>query len=45
MLNIQKIFETQDKLDRKVVEVHGLEELNLTGQVTQALYVELGELA
>lgn len=45
MLNIQKIFEAQDKLDRKVVEVHGLEELNLTGQVTQALYVELGELA
>ncbi|GLV66418.1 hypothetical protein Bmyc01_50870 [Bacillus mycoides] len=24
MLNIQKIFEAQDKLDRKVVEVHGV---------------------
>ncbi|HGV4076283.1 dUTP diphosphatase [Bacillus cereus group sp. BfR-BA-01033] len=45
MLNIQKIFEAQDKLDRKVVEVHGLEGQNLTGDVTQALYTELGELS
>ncbi|PGP53290.1 dUTP diphosphatase [Bacillus thuringiensis] len=45
MLNIQKIFEAQDKLDRKVVEVHGLEGKNLTGDVTQALYTELGELS
>ncbi|QEL88461.1 dUTP diphosphatase [Bacillus mycoides] len=45
MLNIQKIFEAQDKLDRKVVEVHGLEGRNLTGDVTQALYTELGELS
>ncbi|EOQ15399.1 hypothetical protein KQ3_05868 [Bacillus cereus B5-2] len=45
MLNIQKIFEAQDKLDRKVVEVHGLQEKNLTGDVTQALYTELGELS
>ncbi|MES5957546.1 dUTP diphosphatase [Bacillus fungorum] len=45
MLNIQKIFEAQDKLDRKVVEVHWLEGQNLTGDVTQALYTELGELS
>ncbi len=45
MLNIQKIFEAQDKLDCKVVEVHGLEGQNLTGDVTQALYTELGELS
>lgn len=45
MLNIQKIFEAQDKLDRKVVEVHGLQGQNLTGDVTQALYTELGELS
>ncbi|MEK4711089.1 dUTP diphosphatase [Bacillus sp. FSL R10-2780] len=45
MLNIQKIFEAQDKIDRKVVEVHGLEGQNLTGDVTQALYTELGELS
>ncbi|MGH1293801.1 dUTP diphosphatase [Bacillus cereus] len=45
MLNIQRIFEAQDKLDRKVVEVHGLEGKNLTGDVTQALYTELGELS
>lgn len=45
MLNIQKIFEAQDKLDRKVVEVHGLHGQNLTGDVTQALYTELGELS
>lgn len=45
MLNIQKIFEAQDKLDRKVVEVHSLEGRNLTGDVTQALYTELGELS
>ncbi|WP_459503055.1 dUTP diphosphatase [Bacillus sp. C1] len=45
MLNIQKIFEAQDKLDRKVVEVHGLEGRSLTGDVTQALYTELGELS
>lgn len=45
MLNIQKIFEEQDKLDCKVVEVHGLEGENLTGDVTQALYTELGELS
>ncbi|HDR4393066.1 dUTP diphosphatase [Bacillus cereus] len=45
MLNIQKIFEAQDKLDCKVVEVHGLQGQNLTGDVTQALYTELGELS
>ena len=45
MLNIQKIFEAQDKLDRKVAEVHGLQGKNLTGDVTQALYTELGELS
>lgn len=45
MLNIQKIFEAQDKLDCKVVEVHGLQGLNLTGDVTQAFYTELGELS
>ncbi|OOR18144.1 MULTISPECIES: dUTP diphosphatase [Bacillus cereus group] len=45
MLNIQKIFEAQDELDSKVVEVHGLEGKSLTGDITQALYVELGELA
>ncbi|MGH0448519.1 dUTP diphosphatase [Bacillus mycoides] len=45
MLNIQKIFEAQDKFDRKVVEVHGLQGQNLTGDVTQALYTELGELS
>ncbi|PEM10748.1 dUTP diphosphatase [Bacillus wiedmannii] len=45
MLNIQMIFEAQDKLNRKVVEVHGLEGKNLTGDVTQALYTELGELS
>ncbi|MBJ8107929.1 MULTISPECIES: dUTP diphosphatase [Bacillus cereus group] len=45
MLNIQKIFEAQDKLDLKVVEVHGLQGQNLTGDVTQALYTELGELS
>ncbi|PGD58126.1 hypothetical protein COM40_12215 [Bacillus wiedmannii] len=45
MLNIQNIFEAQDKLDCKVVEVHGLEGKNLTGDVTQALYTELGELS
>ncbi|MGE1028616.1 dUTP diphosphatase [Bacillus sp. GKis3/1] len=45
MLNIQKIFGAQDKLDRKVVEVHGLQGQNLTGDVTQALYTELGELS
>ncbi|BCC74208.1 hypothetical protein BCJMU51_p2063 (plasmid) [Bacillus cereus] len=45
MLNIQKIFEAQDKLDHKVVEVHGLQGQNLTGDVTQALYTELGELS
>lgn len=45
MLNIQKIFEAQDKLDCKVVEIHGLQGQNLTGDVTQALYTELGELS
>lgn len=45
MLNIQKIFEAQERLDRKVVEVHGLEDKNLTGDVTHALYTELGELS
>lgn len=45
MLNIQKIFKAQDKLDRKVVEVHGLEGKNLTGNVTHALFTELGELS
>ncbi|PGO73787.1 hypothetical protein CN980_17840 [Bacillus cereus] len=45
MLKLQSIFEAQDKLDRKVVEVHGLEGQNLTGDVTQALYTELGELS
>ncbi|MDM5430878.1 dUTP diphosphatase [Bacillus mycoides] len=45
MLNIQKIFEAQDKFDRKVVEVHGLQGKNLTGDVTHAFYVEVSELA
>ena len=45
MLKLQSIFEAQDKLDRKAVEVHGLEGQNLTGDVTQALYTELGELS
>ncbi|HIE6631489.1 dUTP diphosphatase [Bacillus luti] len=45
MLNMQKIFEAQEKLDRKVVEVHGLQGKSLTGDVTQALYTELGELS
>ncbi|HDR7258789.1 dUTP diphosphatase [Bacillus paranthracis] len=45
MLNMQKIFEAQDKLDRKVVKVHCLQDQNLNGDVTQALYTELGELS
>lgn len=45
MLNIQKIFEAQDKFDCKVVEIHGLQGRNLTGDVTQALFTELGELS
>lgn len=45
MLAIQNIFEAQEKLDCKVVEVHGLEGKSLTANVTHALYVELGELA
>ncbi|WJE51176.1 dUTP diphosphatase [Bacillus cereus] len=45
MLAIQSIFEAQEKLDCKVVEVHGLEGKNLTADVTHALYTELGELS
>lgn len=45
MLNISKIFEAQEKLDNEIVKVHGLKGKSLTGDITQALYVELGELA
>lgn len=45
MLNIQKIFEAQEKLDNEIVKVHSLKDKSLTGDITQALYVELGELA
>lgn len=44
MFNLEKVFGAQDKLDRAVVQAHGLEGRNLTGDVTHALYVELGEL-
>ncbi|MEI5893140.1 hypothetical protein DXB51_14760 [Bacillus cereus] len=45
MINMKKIFEAQEKFDGRVVKVHGLEGQNLTGDVTQALYTELGELS
>lgn len=45
MINIQKIFEAQEKLDNEIVKVHSLKDKSLTGDITQALYVELGELA
>lgn len=44
-MKLQHFFEAQERLDAKVVEVHGLEDKNLTADVTQALYTELGELS
>ncbi|MDO8159163.1 hypothetical protein FKQ51_17720 [Bacillus toyonensis] len=45
MLNLQPIFERQEKLDAAFVKERGLEGINLTANTTTALYVELGELA
>jgi dimeric dUTPase (all-alpha-NTP-PPase superfamily) len=44
-MNLVKYFDAQERLDRKVIEVHSLQDRNLTADVTTALHVELGELA
>lgn len=44
-MKLQKYFDAQQRLDDKVVEVHGLEDRSLTANTMIALYVELGELA
>ncbi|EJV41787.1 dUTP diphosphatase [Bacillus toyonensis] len=44
-LNLQSIFEKQEKLDAAFVKANGLENISLTANTTTALYVELGELA
>lgn len=43
-LKLLSLFEAQERLDSKIVQVHGLQGKNLTADVTSALYVELGEL-
>jgi len=44
-MNLIEFFNAQERLDKKVVEVHGLEGKNLAADVTTALKVELAELA
>ena len=44
-MNLTKLFETQDVLDKKIVKEHGLEGQDLLPQKVLALQVELGECA
>lgn len=44
-MNLQKLFETQAKLDKHIVQEKGLEGQNLLDEKILALQVELGELA
>jgi len=44
-MKLSEFFNAQERLDKKVIEVHQLEGRNLTADITTALYVELGELA
>lgn len=44
-MNLQKLFEMQAKLDKKIVEEKGLEGQDLLPKKILALQVELGELA
>lgn len=44
-MNLQKLFETQKKLDDKIVKEKGLEGQDLLDKKILALQVELGELA
>jgi dimeric dUTPase (all-alpha-NTP-PPase superfamily) len=45
MLNMAELFETQRKLDKRIVETHHLEEKSFVSEKILALLVELGELA
>src|SRR5699024_6894313 len=44
-MNLQPLFETQPKLDKRIVEQKELEEQDLLDKKILALQVELGELA
>ncbi len=44
-MNLQKLFETQAELDKKIVEEKGLQGQDLLDMKILALQVELGELA
>jgi dimeric dUTPase (all-alpha-NTP-PPase superfamily) len=45
MLNMAELFETQRKLDNRIVETHHLEGQSFVSEKILALLVELGELA
>lgn len=45
MLNMTKLFETQRKLDKRIVETHQLQGQSYVSEKVLALLVELGELA
>lgn len=44
-MNLNKLFEIQNKLDQRIIEKHGLEGQDLLPMKILALQVELGELA
>src|SRR5690625_2371786 len=44
-MNLQKLFETQKKLDERIVKEKGLEGKDLLDKKILALQVELGEIA
>src|SRR5690625_3584703 len=44
-MNLEKLFEIQAELDKRIVEKHGLQNEDLLDKKILALQVELGELA
>lgn len=44
-MNLTKLFETQKQLDDRIIEKHGLQDMDRLPYLVLALQVELGECA